>query len=802
MKYKFSEIVDISKLQKLMEGFYSAAHILLTVLDTDANILIAVGWQDICAKFHRVNTETEILCKQSNLYIKNYLNDHIINNNNNLIKKDNILNSEANICYKCANGLINVAAPIIIDGEHLATVYTGQFLFEEPDVEQFRKRAGKYGFNEKDYLNALKKVPIFTKEQVDSFMNYVREMAEMLAQMGLAKLRLIESQKKALQEREVRLKTIINNTPNVAIQSYDENGIIQFVNKASEVIFGWTCDEAVGKTIDQLIPDKETVNKFLQLIKVVYETGEPIEVNEFTIINKLGMEKSLFTTVFPIYLSKEKREFICLNIDITEKKHLEKEMYRSEEALKESERLLRKSQKVAHLGSIIIDLKTQTWKGSPETNEIFGIEETYPHTVKGWDALIHPDWRKKCLQYYLMVEAEKLHYDYEYKIIRINDGAERWVHGLGDLEFDDQSNPVRLIGTIQDITKRKKAEEEIIYLSYHDKLTGLYNRRFCEEEIKRLDTERNLPISIIIGDVNGLKVFNDAFGHDKGDELLQKAAAAIQSACRTDDIVARWGGDEFVILLPKTKTEDVEEIVNRIEKQYSNERVNTLSVSISFGWDIKRKTDENILKVLNNAEDNMYKHKIVENVSNRSNIISTIIETLHEKNPREEQHSKRVSEICQNIGRTMGLSEIEVNKLKVVGLLHDIGKIAIEESILNKSGKLTEQERDEIRRHPDIGYRIISTSYDMLELADCILAHHERWDGTGYPKGLKGEAIPKIARIIALADSYDAMTRERPYRKVLNEEEAIIEIRKNAGKQFDPKIARMFVEKVLVKRWD
>jgi len=198
----------------------------------------------------------------------------------------------------------------------------------------------------------------------------------------------------------------------------------------------------------------------------------------------------------------------------------------------------------------------------------------------------------------------------------------------------------------------------------------------------------------------------------------------------------------------------------------------------------------------------MYKNKVIENETIRGNTINTIINTLHEKNPREEQHSQRVSEICQKIGRALGFSEIKVSKLKVVGLLHDIGKIAIEEGILNKPGKLIEQERDEIRRHPDIGYRILGTSYEMLELADCILAHHERWDGTGYPKGLKGEAIPKVARIIALADSYDAMTSERTYRNALSEDEVLAEIRNNAGTQFDPEITRIFVEKVLDKRWE
>jgi len=278
---------------------------------------------------------------------------------------------------------------------------------------------------------------------------------------------------------------------------------------------------------------------------------------------------------------------------------------------------------------------------------------------------------------------------------------------------------------------------------------------------------------------------------------LQEAGKAIQSACRNDDIVARWGGDEFVILLPKTASEEAEKLVVRIRENYSDVLINAIRMSISFGWETKKNPGDDILKILKSAEDIMYKHKVIENEGMRGNTINTIINTLHEKNPREEQHSKRVSQICQDIGRTIGLSEIEISRLKVVGLLHDIGKIAIEEGILNKPGKLTDREWDDLKRHPDIGYRILSSSYEMVDLADCILAHHERWDGKGYPKGLKGEAIPLVSRIIALADSYDAMISERPYRVSLTEKQALEEIRRNSGTQFDPAIAGIFIEKLL-----
>ncbi|KLU64263.1 cyclic di-GMP phosphodiesterase response regulator RpfG [Desulfosporosinus acididurans] len=354
----------------------------------------------------------------------------------------------------------------------------------------------------------------------------------------------------------------------------------------------------------------------------------------------------------------------------------------------------------------------------------------------------------------------------------------------------------------EEIYNRIKKEDEIRYLSYHDKLTGLYNRRFYEEEIRRLDSERNLPLSIIMGDVNGLKLVNDTFGHEKGDELLLKVAGVIRKACRTDDIVARWGGDEFIFLLPRTNSDEAGAIVQRIKNQCSDEQVNTICISISFGWATKKEPSEDIFKTLKVAEDYMYKNKILDNQNNIRDTITTIINTLHEKSPREEQHSKRVSELCQSIGVAMGLSEIEINKIKVVGLLHDIGKIAIEEGILNKPGRLTKQERIEIERHPEIGYRILNSSNYMLDIADCILAHHERWDGTGYPKGLKGETIPKFARIISLADAYDAMTSERSYRSALSETMVIEELRSNAGLQFDPELTRLFIEKILNKSCD
>lgn len=360
-----------------------------------------------------------------------------------------------------------------------------------------------------------------------------------------------------------------------------------------------------------------------------------------------------------------------------------------------------------------------------------------------------------------------------------------------------KSQEGEVIGITRDITDDYSYKQKIEFLSYHDQLTGLFNRRYFEEELAQLDKSSNLPFTLIMADVNGLKLVNDSFGHNVGDQLLKKMAQVLSEACADDHAISRIGGDEFVIMLPKMDGRAAEELIDKIRKVSAVEKIAGIELSISYGWATKNDLDEHILDVLNKAEDYMYKRKLFEGPSMRSKTIGAIIQTLHEKNQREEEHSKRVSDYCEKLAKAMGFNDKDVAEMGSVGLLHDIGKIAIAEDLLNKPGKLTVEEMEEVRRHPEIGYRILSSVNDMSELSDYVLYHHERWDGGGYPRGLKGKYIPIQSRMIAIADSFDAMTSERSYKASMSKKEAIEELRKNAGSQFDPQMIPVFINKVI-----
>ncbi len=379
-------------------------------------------------------------------------------------------------------------------------------------------------------------------------------------------------------------------------------------------------------------------------------------------------------------------------------------------------------------------------------------------------------------------------------ILISKDGSTYYLEDSAAPIKDEAGEKAGVVLVFRDVTEKKEQRKKIEFLSFHDALTGLYNRRFFEEELIRINTKSNLPISIVMGDVNGLKLTNDIFGHEFGDLLLKSVSQVLGRVCRSDDIVARWGGDEFVLLLPKTTTEEAQTIIARIKDEFSREQVKAIKGSISMGVDTKYNESENISVVLTNAEQNMYAAKTLERDEVKNDVVRMIISTLHENSDREKEHSQRVSDLSLKLGKAMNLSEKKLRQLKDAAYLHDIGKIVLDPQVLNKNHGLSKEEWNEVKRHPIIGFRILNSFDDTLDLAEPVLAHQERWDGLGYPKGLKGEEIPVVARIIAVAESYDRMTHDSENKKAINIEQAIQVMRENAGTQFDPQLALMLVD--------
>jgi len=312
-----------------------------------------------------------------------------------------------------------------------------------------------------------------------------------------------------------------------------------------------------------------------------------------------------------------------------------------------------------------------------------------------------------------------------------------------------------------------------------------------------LDKENQLPLSVISGDINGLKLVNDAFGHAEGDKLIIECAKIIESCCRQGDILARTGGDEFGIIMPKTDSATAFEVMRNIQialEKFDSEIDIVYQHSVSLGYATKEKIEEEIGYILKNAEDHMYQRKLLEISSVHSAIIVSIKTALFEKSNETEAHAERLVNLSKAIGRALGLSQAELDKLELLATLHDIGKVGIRDYVLTKPAMLNESEWAEMKRHPEIGYRIAMTSPDLVPVAEGILCHHEWWNGGGYPKGICGENIPLLSRIIAVVDAFDAMTNDRPYRKAMGLTAALETIRKNAGTQFDPTIAEIFFD--------
>ncbi|WP_338834086.1 hypothetical protein MHLNE_04520 [Moorella humiferrea] len=411
-------------------------------------------------------------------------------------------------------------------------------------------------------------------------------------------------------------------------------------------------------------------------------------------------------------------------------------------------------------------------------------------------SLVHPEDREAVRRNAVKMIKGMVAQPYEFRIIT-KCGEIKWVEETV-ASLQHEGNRVTL-GNIMDITEKKRVAQKLEYVSLHDQLTGLYNRTFFEEQLKRLGKSNKYPISIIVADVNGLKLVNDTMGHHKGDKLLIACAQILKKALRPSDIVARVGGDEFVALLPRTDEATGSNILHhlRLSIEQYNRKHPRLPLSVSFGIATAYNSEELLKQTYKRADDLMYREKLYLGTSARSKIVNALLAALSERDHLTEGHGRRLQQLCRILGEKMGLSPQQLANLSLLAQVHDIGKVGIPDRILFKKGPLTDEEWEIMRQHPEKGYRIALASPDLAGIADLILKHHEKWDGTGYPLGLKGDEIPIECRILAIADAFDAMISDRPYRRAKRVEEALEEIRRCAGTQFDPKLVEIFLQVIL-----
>lgn len=559
---------------------------------------------------------------------------------------------------------------------------------------------------------------------------------------------------------EERFFLLCENAP-VLISSFDKDGKVLVWNREAEKSLGYSFQE---------------ISKYPKVDESIQSDGT---FHEYELLDKSGKRRTQLWAKMHL----PNGDTLSVGHDITERKRAEEDLIESEEQFRQ---MFTKQETIMYL----LD---------PETLDILDVNEA-AQKFYGYSLEAFKKMKVTNLNILPTIEIKSL-------LDHTNKEKGHWEckHRLANGEIRDvevHSTLIRLktkrffFSIVHDISERKKTEEQLRYVTFHDALTGLYARSYFEEEIRRLDTRRSGSIGLIVCDLDGLKLVNDTLGHESGDQMLISAANIFKGCFRDSDIVARVGGDEFVVIMENVTNVHMEDACERLKNgiQMNNKEYRGVPVSLSMGFAISSSPSLSMRELFKEADNNMYREKLNRGQKARSAIVQTVVNLLAERDFIIDGHSDRLQDMVSSLAKAIGLSERKIGDIRLLAQFHDIGKVGISEKILMKKEQLTKEESMEMRRHCEIGQRIALSAPDLTSIADWILKHQEWWDGTGYPLGIAGEDIPLECRILAIADAYDAMTNDRPYRKAMDPQMAIAELKRCAGTQFDPVLVAKFCE--------
>jgi len=612
-----------------------------------------------------------------------------------------------------------------------------------------------------------------TKEQlIDKLVELNRKVID------LEKYKMQSTQlKESLAESEGKYSSLIE-TESVGIITINSRGIITSCNDVVLDFSGYSREELIGKYLTKRVNlNTKDIQKYLEIFKSILD-GKEVSSFEITQHRKNG--DILFGEVYFGPLKNKDNKIIGFRMiikDITEKKKLENEFRENREKF---DILFRSS-----MEGIVIHDNGKILEVNDAFTFMFKCSPSYAVGRYLLDFMV-PEYKE------IMTEKMKSEHEIPYEIVAMKNNGNRIFTEVTGRPTVHQGKKVRM-EIFNNISERKKAEKRIRYLSFHDKLTELYNRTYFEKVLVNIYKDRDLPLNFMICDLNGLRLINDAFGYNEGDKLLKRVAKILKFCSREEDIIARWGEDEFFVLMPRSTEKDVEEVSNRIKRICEKTLDQKIPLNISMGISARESRDQDLKDVIKEAENNMYKNKLLKRKSIYNSIISSLERILWEKNRETKEHAERLKKLILQLGMAINLPQNKLDELILLSTLHDIGKVAIPDAILMKKGKLNAREWKIIKRHPEIGYKIAESTPQIASIAEDILSHHEWWNGDGYPQGLKGKDIPVNACIASIVDAYDVMTFGRHYKEAISEEEAKEELRRCSGTQFNPMLVERFV---------